>query len=163
MGREKIGRFYAKEVIRAIRNLRAEKNVKPHQRIAAILVSESAHTLLQEQAETIAALSRLDMQRTEIHQKLAVKPENSIALVVGHIEIYLPLATLINADEERSRLEADLAEVKKQIQRLEDLLASPFAEKAPPEVVEKEQHKLEDYRLTHEKIRKQLVELGSEA
>jgi len=39
---------------------------------------------------------------------------------------------------------------------LEKLLASPFAEKAPPEVVQKERDKLEDYRETAEKIKQQL-------
>ncbi|MCK4901606.1 MAG: hypothetical protein KAS38_22675, partial [Anaerolineales bacterium] len=90
---------------------------------------------------------------------LPSKPEGNIALVVGSVEIYLPLAGLVEVDEERARLEKDLTDTNSQIQRLEQLLASPFAEKAPPAVVQKERDKLRDYQETAAKLSKQLNEL----
>ena len=59
-------------------------------------------------------------------------------------------------DEERSRLEKDLAETRAQIERLEVLLTSPFADKAPEAVVQKERQKLNSYRETAQKISTQL-------
>jgi len=50
--------------------------------------------------------------------------------VVGPVEVYLPLAGLVNIDEERLRLQKDLAETQAQIERLEKLLGSSFAEKS---------------------------------
>ncbi len=68
--------------------------------------------------------------------------------MVGPVEIYLPLAGLVDAVEERQRLEKELDEVSAQIARLENLLAGSFSEKAPPAVVQKEREKLEGYRET---------------
>jgi valyl-tRNA synthetase len=62
----------------------------------------------------------------------------------------------VDVEAERERLKKELREAEGQINRLEKLLTSPFAEKAPPEVVQKEREKLEDYRETAKKIRQQL-------
>jgi valyl-tRNA synthetase len=144
------------EVIRSIRNLRAEKNVPPNRRIAATLAAGDRVLLLQEQAATIASLARLDQHNLTILEKLAEKPEGHIALVVGAVEIFLPLAGLVDSEEERIRLSRDLVELEMQIQRLESLLASPFAEKAPAQVVQKEREKLASYQETAKKIKSQI-------
>lgn len=152
---EKIARFeQAQEVIRAIRNLRAEKNVKPGLKLAAIVVDASG--LIQQEAKIIAALASLDEAKLVIHENLDSKPEGYIALVAGSVEIYLPLAELVDPEEERARLTKELAEAEAQIARLEKLLGSDFASKAPAAVVQKEKDKLAAYKDTAEKIKSQL-------
>jgi valyl-tRNA synthetase len=76
--------------------------------------------------------------------------------VVGPVEIYLPLAGMVDSKEESARLKRELAEIQSQIERLEKLLASDFANKAPAPVVAKEREKLAAFRETAEKIRAQL-------
>jgi valyl-tRNA synthetase len=147
------------ELVRAIRNLRSEKGVKPAKRIPAIFVSQDQASLLQDQATTIAALCGLDVQALTIFGTLPSKVEGHVALVVGPIEIYLPLSELVDSAEERARLEKDLAEVNTQITRLEKLLGGSFAEKAPAPVVQKERDKLLAYQQTAEKIQGQLADL----
>lgn len=147
------------DVVRAIRNLRSEKDVKPGMRIPAILVSSSAADVLRQQAGAIAALSSIDPDALSIFESIESKPEDHIALVVGPVEIYLPLAGLVDIKEERARLEKDLNEVQSQIDRLEVLLASQFVEKAPQPVVQKERDKLENYQQTARKIQHQLKDL----
>ena len=147
------------EVVRAIRNLRSEKGVKPGRRIPATLVSTSAAPILRQQAATIAALAGVEPGSLTILEIIPTKPEGHIVLVVGGVEIYLPLVGLVNTGEERARLERDLSENQEQIERLEKLLAGSFAEKAPPAVVQKERDKLAGYRETAEKIRGQLEAL----
>jgi valyl-tRNA synthetase len=144
------------EMVRAVRNLRSEKNVKPGRRIPAILVSESAGGMLRRQAATLASLAGLDADQVRIEDRLPAKPEGHIALVVGPVEIFLPLAGMVDAGEERTRLEKDLADTQAQIERLEKLLGGSFAEKAPPAVVQKERDKLSAYQETAEKLRGQL-------
>ncbi len=144
------------EIVRAIRNLRAEKNVPPTRRIAARLAAGDRAGILRQQAATLANLARLDPGDLTIMEALPEKPEGHIALVVGAVEIYLPLAGLVDSSEERARLLKDLVEVEAQIQRLEALLASPFAEKAPAQVVQKERDKLAGYRETAQKIKSQI-------
>ncbi len=146
------------EIVRQIRNLRTEKNVKPGRRIPATLVSSRA-ALLQQLRPALAALAGLDPRQLNILEHLEGKPQGHVALVVGEVEIFLPLAGLVDSSEERLRLEKDLAEIEAQIERLEALLAGPFAEKAPPPVVQKERDKLSAYRQSAEKIRAQLQAL----
>ncbi len=146
-------------VVRAIRNLRSEKNVKPARRVPATLVSASAVEVLRQQAAPLAALGGLDPQALVIEQVIPNKPEGRVALVEGPVEIYLPLTGLVDAGEERLRLQKDLAETQSQIERLESLLVGPFAQKAPPPVVQKERDKLAAYQETAEKLRNQLEAL----
>ena len=144
------------EVVRAIRNLRAENNVKPGRRIPAILVSANWQTVLHQQANTIAVLAHLDIKNLQILPAIESKPEGHIALVVGPIEIYLPLTGMVDVQEEKNRLEKELERVDSRSQDLEKLLSGPFAEKAPASVVQKEREKLIGLRETAEKLRVQL-------
>ena len=144
------------ETVRAIRNLRAEKNVKPSQKLSAIIAGGSAADIIESQAYTISALGRLEKDNLSISASIPEKPEGHVALVVGQVEIYLPLAEIVDPGEERARLEKDMAEIQSQIKRIEGLLGSPFSKKAPPEVVEKEREKLAGFQDSFEKIQAQL-------
>ncbi len=87
------------------------------------------------------------------------KPEGSIALVAGPVEIYLPLAEMVDPEEEKLRLGKDLQETEAQINRLQQLLDGPFAEKAPEKVIQGEREKLAGYLESADKIRAQLESL----
>ena len=144
------------EIVRAIRNLRAEKNVKPGTRIPSTLIAGDFAANLNREARSLATLAKLDEARLAIRSQLDQKPGDSIVLVVASVEVYLPLAGLVDPAEERSRLEKELREVRSQIDRLEKLLGSPFAQKAPAQVVQNERLKLAGYIETAEKISAQL-------
>jgi valyl-tRNA synthetase len=147
------------EVVRAIRNQRSEKNVKPGVRLPATLVAGEYTPVLSEQAKSIATLGRLDGKKLTIVDALSTKPEGHVALVVGPVEIYLPMAEMINLTEERVRLEKELTGTEAQIERLETLLAGPFSQKAPETVVAKERDKLASFQATAAKLRKQIAEM----
>jgi valyl-tRNA synthetase len=158
-----IARFsQLQEIVRAIRNLRAEKNVKSNNRLASIFVvspetNDSLYHLLSEDRGVIAALAGLDEARLELRASLPAKPEGHVALVAGGAEIFLPLAGMVDRGEESARLSKELAEVEGQIARLEKLLSGSFAEKAPAPVVQKERDKLAAYQETAQKLRSQLA------
>ena len=78
------------EIVRAIRNTRAEKNVKPGQTIPATIVAGEYAPTLENEAAALANLSRLDPEQLSIHASLETKPENCVVLVIGQIEIFLP-------------------------------------------------------------------------
>ncbi len=144
------------EIIRSIRNLRAEKNVKPGKRIAATFVAGEKTPILQGQKAMLAMLASLDESALTIVTALDAKPEGSVGLVAGSVEIFLPLAGLVDLEEERTRLAKDLAEAEAHITRLTNLLSSDFANKAPRAVVDKEREKLAAYQETAQKIKSQL-------
>ncbi|MBK9924457.1 MAG: valine--tRNA ligase [Anaerolineales bacterium] len=144
------------EIVRAIRNLRTEKGVAPSKRIAATIVSNDKIDLLKEQSLTIATLAGLDQTQISILESLKDKPQDSISLVVGSVEIYIPLAGMVDLAGEKARLEKELKEAESHIQRLENLLGGDFANKAPAALVQKERDKLAGYKDTAEKIKAQL-------
>jgi valyl-tRNA synthetase len=144
------------ELVRSIRNLRAEKAVAPSKKLVAQFVASAKADLLKEQAQTIASLSALDPSQLTIHSTLSDKPGDAAALVVGSVEVYLPLAGLVDQAADKPRLEKELKEAQSHIERLEKLLSSDFANKAPAALVAKEREKLEGYKDTAEKIKAQL-------
>ncbi|MGQ9832764.1 MAG: valine--tRNA ligase [Candidatus Villigracilaceae bacterium] len=144
------------EIVRSVRNLRAEKKTPPAKRLPAVLVGGVKTDLLKEQTAVIASLAGLDAGQVSIYQTLLSRPEDAATLVVGEVEIYLPLAGMVDAEEERARLQKELSEAEAQIARLEKLLASDFAVKAPAAVVQKERDKLTEWQAAAEKLRQQL-------
>jgi valyl-tRNA synthetase len=67
---------------------------------------------------------------------------------------------MVDVSAERSRLEKEEVEVSKQIERLSGLLNSPFAQKAPEAVVQKEREKLAGLEAGQREIRERLAKLG---
>ncbi len=144
------------EIVRSVRNLRAEKSVAPSKRIAAQIAAGAKLDLLKEQSKVIASLAGLNEAELTITESLSDKPQDAAALVVGSVEIYLPLTGMVDIAEEKMRLEKELKEARSHIERLEKLLAGDFANKAPAALVQKEREKLDGYKSTAEKIEAQL-------
>ncbi len=148
------------EIVRSIRNMRAENNIKPGLRISAIFISKTKSGLLKSQADIIVALAKLDAARIEINTKLEEKPKDHVALIVDSVEIYLPLADMVNPAEQRARLENELTVAISQTLRLEKLLSGSFAQKAPEQVVAAERKKLTSFKKTTTKLEAQIAELS---
>lgn len=148
------------DLVRAIRNVRAERGVPATRRIAAVVEGGPWTEMLRSQERAIATLARLDPAQFEIHERLDGTPANAVPLVVGSVQAFLPLQALVDTAKERQRLEAELAEVGARIERLEGLLSGPFAGRAPKEVVEKERRKLAQLRETRAKLQSQIQALG---
>ena len=149
------------DIVRAIRNVRSEKKLQPNKRIHATIVAGAALNVLQDQYRSIAALASLDPQGFKLVESLPQRPgEGTASLVVSGVEIFLPMADLVDMDTERARLQKELNEVQSQIERLEKLLNSDFANKAPAAVVEKERQKLATFQETAGKILNQVNSLA---
>jgi valyl-tRNA synthetase len=144
------------DTIRSIRNLRAEKKVSPARRIPATIISGNKMELFKEQSGVIATLAGLDPSRLSILRSISAKPENSLALVAGMVEIFLPLSGILDMDEERNRLQKELDNTRLQIDRLVKLLESDFASKAPAAIVQRERQRLATFRETAGKLSAQL-------
>ncbi|MDA1330250.1 MAG: valine--tRNA ligase [Chloroflexi bacterium] len=147
------------EVVRSIRNLRAEKGVKPGSKLPGLVASQQSHAIFEQEKAALAALAGMEASKLEIAKTMGQRPEGHVALVVGPVEIYLPLAEMVDPAEERARLEAELKEAKGQIKRLSGLLQSDFAKKAPKAVVEKERERLKGFEETAARLEEQLGKL----
>jgi valyl-tRNA synthetase len=154
---EKIADFaLVQEIVRSIRNLRAEKSVPQTHKLRAYMAAGSRTSMLSEQAGTLAALAGLEASELTITQSMKKAEDESVALVVGPVEIQLPLAGMVDLQAERERLTRELADGDIQIKRLEQLLAGEFAQRAPTAVVKRERERLAALKETAEKLKTQL-------
>jgi valyl-tRNA synthetase len=154
---DKIQKFnLIQEIVKAIRNIRTEKKIPPSKKIPSTIVAGEKFDVISDQLTTIISLAGLDKSTTTIQYKLEEKPINQTTVVISGVEIFLPLEDLIDIDAEKDRIEKELAEVEVQINRLENLLNSPFAKKAPSNVVQKEREKLKQFQETSQKLKDQL-------
>jgi valyl-tRNA synthetase len=147
------------ELVRGIRNARAEYNVEPGRRIPALIAAGDRLALLQDQAEALCTLARLDPAQLTLAAELPA-PSQALTLVASNATAYLPLSGLIDLAAERARLSKELAEAEAQISRSQGLLSGSFAQRAPAAVVQRERDKLAELATRAEKLRARLADLG---
>ncbi|MBO8163814.1 MAG: valine--tRNA ligase [Brevibacillus sp.] len=147
------------DVIRSVRNVRAEVNVPLSKKIE-LLIKAGDHNVLERLKRGEEYIVRFcNPEKLVIDTDLAV-PEKAMSAVVTGAELFLPLAGLIDIEQEVKRLEKELAALNGEVERIEKKLANQgFISKAPAKVVEEEKAKLADYADKREKVLARLAEL----
>jgi valyl-tRNA synthetase len=148
-----------RDLVRAIRAARSEYNVPAGRWIAALIPAGAKAPFLAEQRAILTSLARLDDTHLTITGSAAA-PDQAITLALGDITCYLPLAGLVDLDAEKERLGKELADLATQIERVNKLLDSPFAQKAPAAVVQKERDKLAQLQASHNELTTRLGSLN---
>ncbi|GIL15566.1 MAG: valine--tRNA ligase [Chloroflexota bacterium] len=145
------------DAVRAIRNARSEFNVEPAKRIAAIIAAGEHAVTFETQRAVLAALARLDAAQLQIVAQVDMKPENAYAAILDSgIQIYLPLAGMLDLEKEKKRITAELDKARADAERTESKLNSDFSTKAPEAVVNKERERLHATRERIAKLEEQL-------
>jgi valyl-tRNA synthetase len=124
------------ELITKVRNIRAEMNIKPGDRLAIHIASDAAmrSNFVANEAQ-IKKLARAD--KIVLADSLDVPKASARAVLTGNAEIAIPLEGLIDFDKERSRLKGQLEKLDVELQRLNGQLSNKnFVEKAPQEKVQ---------------------------
>jgi valyl-tRNA synthetase len=149
---------FIKQVIVAIRNLRATVGVHPSNRVNIILVPDSKTVLETIKRNEISILS-LAKASTEFSKE--AKPKKAIAQVIGSLQIFLPVEGLIDVQKEVERIKREISNLTKSLEFSKRKLSSlDFLERAPEEVVEKEKEKYEEISLKKQKMEEVLEKLG---
>jgi len=132
------------EVIRGVRNLRAEMNIPPAQRLDLVFRTDSGEMaeLLLEHADLVQALARVgEIKRAQEGERIA----GSATLALSGLQINIPLAGVVDLAGERERLRRELAKLSAELDRVDRKLADRrFLARAPQEVVSKEEGKREE-------------------
>jgi valyl-tRNA synthetase len=129
------------EVITRIRDARNQVNVEPSRRIPVLLAVGEDLAMFAQQTPLIEFLARTE--KPELYIALTVKPAQAMSLLADHIEIYLPLAGMLDIAKELERIDKEIAQAEQERDRLQGKLANQnFIARAKPEVVEKEREKL---------------------
>ncbi|HEU4963791.1 MAG TPA: valine--tRNA ligase [Bacilli bacterium] len=133
------------DIIRSIRNTRAEMNVPPSRPITLLIKAKDSDT------EAILTRGESYIRRFCNPEALTIStdvavPEKAVSNVVTGAELFLPLAGLIDIDAEIARLEKEKKKLDGEVERIEKKLNNQgFVAKAPAEVIETEKAKLADY------------------
>jgi valyl-tRNA synthetase len=148
------------EVVRAIRNIRADRHVEPSRYVEAYVAADGARPVLEAARPILESLARV--RPLHLVRDAAEAPKSGVAsAVLAQAQVILPLAGLIDMEGERARLSKQMAEAEGEVKRLESKLANKqFREKAPAAVVAKEEDKLAAARARLEGLRQRLAELG---
>lgn len=148
------------DIITAVRGIRAEKNVSYHQ-----LVDLEIEARAEESVSLITAhlpyIQRFANYRNINFGTEKIDATGKVLAVYPELTVAVPLAQLINIEEERAKLQAKLEKTEAEIARCENMLKNPnFVSKAPAEKVELEREKLVGFRKQKEEIEKLLNELN---
>ncbi|WP_435431506.1 valine--tRNA ligase [Sporolactobacillus laevolacticus] len=146
-------------VIRSVRNIRAEMNVAPKKPVDLLIkTATDRETKIFEQNKTY--IERFcNPSALEIGTAIQA-PEKAVSAVISGADIYLPLSGLINLDDEISRLNKELDKMNAEVERVEKKLNNPrFVDKAPEQVVNQEREKQADYLQKRDKLQARIAEL----
>ncbi|MDQ0269998.1 valine--tRNA ligase [Cytobacillus purgationiresistens] len=133
------------EVIRSVRNIRAEVSTPMSKKINMMIKAKDA--------ETAAILNKNQgyIERFCNPEELTIAieisaPDKAMTAVVTGAEIILPLEGLINIEEEIARLQKEWDKLNKEVERVQKKLGNEgFMKKAPDNVIEEERAKEKDY------------------
>jgi valyl-tRNA synthetase len=147
-------------IIKAIRNIRAEMNVAPGKKAEIILFAaedEISRLLI---SGTAAIRHLAGGSSVTVLAEMPTKPAKAAGAVLDGVEIYLPLKGLLDLDKEIARVEKEMAQIQKDQKLLETKLGNPgFISKAPAEVVAKEREKLDGVLARKQVLQDRLLEL----
>ncbi|MGI1998674.1 valine--tRNA ligase [Shewanella frigidimarina] len=151
---------WVKQVIVAVRNIRAELNIAPSKPLNALLrgVSYEDRIRLEANQTFFASLAKLETMTILAEGETA--PMSSTQLV-GNMELLIPMAGLIDVGAEMARIDKQLEKLAQEIARIEGKLSNQgFVAKAPAAVIDKERAKMTDLTRDIEKLNEQKVELA---
>lgn len=147
------------DFIRSVRTVRNEMNTplsKPINIIAK--VSDAAHYAVLKENESYIA--RFSNPEEFVYGEDVEAPSDAVTSVITGAEIYLPLAGLINIEDEIARLEKEAEKLQQEVDRVEKKLSNEkFVAKAPATVVEAERAKGADYQAQREAVLERIATL----
>jgi valyl-tRNA synthetase len=131
------------EIIRSIRNVRAQYKVKPSKWIEARVYTDDLLLSLVPQTNTIEVLAKARPLAILNRQKRESSKDTDLVLVLKEAEVVVPLAGVVDRLAEEQRLLKESREIKERIAQLEARLSDKaFLSKAPSQVIEREKQKL---------------------
>jgi len=135
------------EIIRSIRNARAQYKVESHRWVEAQIYSNQLTSAIIPYSQTIQTLARAKPVTFPSSRQETPPQENALAIVLKESEVIIPMESMIDLEAERKRLQDEIEKSQAEVVRLEARLNNEdFLTKAPAAVIDKERQKL--YSLT---------------
>ncbi|MEK4028645.1 valine--tRNA ligase [Pseudobacillus sp. FSL P4-0506] len=133
------------DIIRSVRNIRAEVNTPLSKKIKLIIKAKD-DTVLNTLESNRAYIERFCNPEELVLSTTAAAPDKAMTAVVTGAELILPLEGLINIEEEIARLQKEWDKWNSEVERVQKKLGNErFVSKAPQKVVDEERAKEKDY------------------
>ena len=146
-----------KGAIKAVRNIRTEKNVPNSKKAKLIIITDLADVFAAGESFYTKLCSASEV---EITNDKATVPSSAITVVIDSAEIAIPLDELVNREEEIARLKKEEARLEGEVKRCEGKLNNQgFVSKAPANVIEEEKNKLAMYKDMLSKVKETLLNM----
>ena len=148
------------EIIRLIRNLRAELGLKPSEKVPVYLISDNDELIdflkiLVDDIQTLTKSSEVFIFKTNAVDKKEFA--KSFSGIISDLEVYLPFQDFVNIDALKERLKKDLKKVTIELDNLNKRLSNKnFVDKAPKDIVDECRFKLNEGSVQMERITKKL-------
>ncbi len=131
-----------KEVISAIRKVKAEQNIPPSEKPSITIVSPMYKKVIQEESVHIVRMGRV----TEVQLSDKFTPEKTdYSVFLKNVEVHVHLGDLIDPEAETAALNAEKENLEKYIKSVEGKLSNKqFVANAPEAVVARERAKMQE-------------------
>ncbi len=132
------------EVLTSARTIRSELKIPPDNKLVAKLKCETEEIAgkVSAHADSIRFLAKLSSLDISVEME---RPPTSATAVMDDLEVYIPLGGIIDIDEEKARLEKEIAKAEKDIKFFEKKFSNEnFVKNAPKEVLEKDMSRNEE-------------------
>jgi len=145
------------EIIRSIRNIRAQYKVESNRWIEAHIHTDAAlYRSLSTYVEAVKTMARANpvtfLEGTPGDQT----GDNTLVLPLARATVVIPMASMFDLESERNRIQKELAQSQAEVARLQARLKDrAFLTKAPAAVIEKERQKLYTLNDKLEKLKQQ--------
>jgi len=144
------------EVVRTIRNVRAQYKVESNRWIEAIVHADSSrHETISRYTEAVKTLARANPV-TFKEGEPGEAGDNTLVLPLSQATVVIPMASMFDLEAERKRLQKEIEQIEAEAGRLEARVKDQaFLTKAPAAVIEKEKQKLYTLNDKLEKLKQQ--------
>ncbi len=149
-----------RELVGAVRMIRAELNVPKEAKVEVLVKSADQKLRALVEAKEGALNVLAGASGWEVSAEI-VPPTGSARYVLADAELFVPLAGLIDIAAEKARLSRELERTRQDLDRAERNLNNPaFIERAPKDVIEKEERKREEFLARLARIEANIASLG---
>ncbi len=149
---------YVIEIIRSIRNARAENNIEVSRWIEAQIYAGNLISVVTPYSQAIETLAKARPVTILGTRRESVPGENALVLVLKETEVVIPMESMVNLEAERKRLGKEIEQNQAEVVHLEARLNDKaFLTKAPAAIVDKERNKLAVVKDKLERLKQQLA------
>jgi len=150
---------WLQNVITAVRNVRAEKNIAPGFELE-LLFKNGGDDDFRRAEENQAFLMKLAKLNKLTWLNEGDEEPMSVTQLVGDMEVLVPMAGFIDKDAEVARLTKSIEKLGKDLERVQNKLGNPgFVDKAPEAVIEKEKEKAAGFERDIAKLNDQIEKI----